>query len=78
MNKYIISLKRNFKKKKYVIVLRRRNSKNRVIEKIGSYSTLNKSLVINPFRLIYLLSKGVSVTGSVAFVLFKYKIIGFG
>lgn len=76
MNKYKISLKKNLKKKKYVIVLKKKKSKNRIVEKIGSYSTLTKSLIINPFRLIYLISKGVSVSGSIAFLLFKYKIFG--
>lgn len=76
MNKYKISLKKNLKKKKYIIVLKKRTSKNRVIEKIGSYSTLTKCFIINPFRLIYLISKGVCVSGSVAFLLFKYKIFG--
>ena len=72
----MISLKKNFKKKKYVIVVRKKNNKNRVIEKLGTYSTLTKSLVINPFRLIYFISEGVCVTGTVAFLLFRFKIFG--
>jgi hypothetical protein len=72
----MISLKRNIKKRKYVIVLKKKGSKNRVVEKLGSYSTLTKCLVINPFRLIYLVSKGSSISGSTMFLLFRYKIIG--
>lgn len=76
MNKYKISLRKNYKKKKYVIVLKKLNTKNKVLEKIGSYSTNTKCLVINPFRLIYFISKGVSVSGSVIYLLFKFKIFG--
>lgn len=76
MNKYKISLRKNYKKKKYVIVLKKLNTKNRVLEKIGSYSVHTKCLVINPFRLIYFISKGASVSGSVIYLLFKFKILG--
>lgn len=75
LNKYKLLLKKNYKKKNYVIVLKKIGSKNKIIEKVGAYNVSDKCLVINPFRLIYFISKGVSLSGAVMCILLRFKVI---
>jgi hypothetical protein len=71
----VICLKKIYRKKKFVIVVKYLNTKNKIFEKLGTYSIIYKRLNINVYRLIFFISKNTKITGSCMTVLKKFKVI---
>jgi hypothetical protein len=71
----ILCFKKIYKKKKYVIVVKFISSKNKIVEKIGTYDIIHKKLTINIYRLIFFISKGVKMVGSLFLILKRFRVI---
>ena len=74
MKSNIICLKKIFKKKKFVVVVKKYNSTNKIVEKIGTYDTIHKKLSINIYRLIFFVSKQTRMTGALFVILKRFHI----
>lgn len=77
-NIYKLKIIKNFKSSKILLVIVNvsgsRQSKNRVVEKIGSTTITYKNFYINIFRLLFWLSKNIIISRNAFFLLKRFNI----
>lgn len=74
-NNKVICLRKIYKKKKFVIVVKYSNTKNKIIEKLGTFSIIYKRLALNIYRLIFFISKDAKISGSCLNIFQKFRVI---
>jgi hypothetical protein len=71
----VICFKKIYGKQKFVIVVKYLNTKNKIVEKLGTFSIKYKRLTINIYRLIFFISRNTKISGSCLHILQKFKVI---